>query len=310
MLGWWITYPRALRRRVVRGSLTPLVQEAARLVALWEDLQSVEPHELRGHLVLARMCDAFAQAIHEVEWHVTAPFTVPVTQQELGVTVLVRNANDGPPATMREGHPSDLERHYPIGTLRAHLAAGDTGILASWRPWVNVYFWNAIRDALFGLPTNGSERVGAAWRQAAQRPDANAVHLAWRTLADRRFATRHDPHATLRADFALAEMPAWIRDDGELVSRVEVVWRVAERLPVKIPPQNIPLDVLRTRHPPAGQRRKGRSLTVGQFVAWYLVRELRMDVDEAATHLGMEADWRQVRDAVAEGDRKKAAWAG
>jgi hypothetical protein len=225
------------------------------------------------------------------------------------VTVLVRKAYDGPAATMREGHPSDLERHYPIGTLRAHLAAGDAGILASWRPWVNVYFWNAIRDALFGLPTEANDRVGAAWRRAAQRPGAHAAHLAWRTLGDRRLAKRHDPHATLWAEFALAAMPAGIRDGSELVSRVEVVWRVADRLPVKTPPQNIPLDVLRTRHPPAGQRRKGRSLTVGQFVAWYLVRELRMDVDEAARHLGMEADWRQVRDAVAEGDRKKAAWA-
>lgn len=272
------------------------MEDAAHLLAYWQDLQSVEPHELRGHLALSRMLCAFYQGLGlDGDWHLTASFQVPMTSQPLVVTALVGHVGAETRATMREGNPKDIQKHYPAPVLREHLEQCDLGILSSWAVWGNAYFLHAIRDALF------KPGKGVAWKALDAHPNARTPHLARQALRP-----GYAPTAVARRHHILDE-PGGPRVDEHLAKRCQLVWKRVGQLSVRIPPQNVPLDEFQRRNPPPGVPRKGNALTLTEFLCSYLVRELGMNFTEAAERLGMD-DWRQARRAVEKGDEKQASW--
>ena len=280
---------------------TPVIEEAARLVAYWNDLQSVQPHELRAHLALDRMCKAVYESLHtESDWHLTTSFWVPVREEKLLVTILVGRVGRDVRAVMREGNPDDIPRYYPASKLRADLEDNKVGILASWELWINAYFLNGIRDALFGVSSSGA---GAAWHALEAYPQAEAARTAFAALRD---AHPHIPAFSGRERGLLRQRPSVL--GRQTSSRSALVWKRARQLDVRIPPQNVPLDKLRGRNPPEGMARKGNALTLTEKLVDYLRHDLGMSRVATADALEME-DWRQVRDAEDQVEKKRGRWA-
>lgn len=281
---------------------SPLIEKAAHLVAYWEDLRTTEPHELRAHLTLGRMCVAFYEAIGMTEdWSLRTDFEFwPIRKEPLSLVLLVGRVDGQLRATMREGAEHDMKEHYSPAQLRKQLERGDYGILGSWAPWVNAYFLNAIRDALFGLLH--SRVVGAAWKFAERHPAGDVVRDARAAIED---AEEHVP--------AFGPMPSPILQGmesklvGKASHRARMIWRRLRQLDVRIPPQNIPLDRLRGRSPPPGMPRKGNALTLTEQLVLYLREELHLGNVATAQALEMQ-DWRQVRDARDAAHEKREKW--
>lgn len=284
------------------AAATAVIEEAAHIVAYWDDLRTTEPHELRAHLTLGRLCRAFYQALGiQGDWYLRTPWVfAPIHREPLTLVLLVGRVDGEICATMREGAAHDMEQHYSPKQLRHQLEKGDYGVLASWAPWVNAYFLNAIRDALFGL--THSTAYGAAWRHGDETPGAPAVKAArvaiqaadalipaFRPIESPHLRTFHSrllPKSSLRSQF---------------------IWRRVAQLDVRIPPQNLPLDRLRGRSPPPGMPHKGNALTITEQIIAYLHDELGMGVSAIASALEME-DFRQVPHALDSAKGKRERW--
>lgn len=277
---------------MARGFSTEVVESAARVVAMWDLVHDVEPHQLRAHVALERLLIIlFDQRPYEGDWHLEARFRVPVTSEELLVYCLVGRVADETRATMIEGSPRDLPRHYTDEVLRERLVRKDRGVLGGWGLWTNVYFLNAIRDALFGAnsPTYGQDPgLGVVWRDVVASPAGSLALAALRTRAG-------------VCDTPDVETPPAPR------AKLDAVLRTARRVDARVPSQNIPLDRLAAREPPAGVKRKGNALTLTEQLCWILNAENGMSVEEIGSALAMK-DLSQVRGALNKAAEKRARW--
>lgn len=290
------------------------LEKAAELVARWKDLWTVEVHELRQHLVLDGLLKAFYEGLRmERPWFLLATFPTPLRDEPVAVAFAVGRFRDGLRATLQEGNPHDFQRPAFRDATLADLGRAEPRILGSAAAWINPYIAHGIRGALFGSPQS------ACWMDLQDRPEAEGPRLALWTLFHVNGQSREHlealrgrprPNTTYQVQAWPWSRPGAFKPDPAMADRAEKVLARAAQLRVRIPPQNLALDAVRARNPPPGVRRKGLALTVTEQLCWHLVDEPRgprFTASEAADALGIP-DARQVRRALADAARKKAAW--
>jgi len=292
-----------------------IVPQAAELVASYWDLKAAQSWELKAHICIRRFLTKFAEAagLAKTGLFLQLPMVRGTGFMQLPINILVQRIDDQTQVILTEDGRG-IEKADYREQLRKRLKRGDHGLLDSWRAWTNPYLLGRVQsdvawylsDALWPLAQAGSGDV-ARWAWAAidweESHDAG-LRSAWsgRAPADHSYHVRHWPGEANR------ELEA----DTLRPLRAEAILQAAKDLNVRVPPQFIPLDALRSRTDgiPLGERKR-KAPTVGQQACFWLVAAkdgLHMTEEEAREALGMD-DWRQVRSTVA-ACRKKLARLG